>query len=93
MRIDPTPKVPVDLPGPLGAAGHADHHDRRLELLAAQLDREVHLVERELRQRAVDQAHAGEESIPARRLDLVALDEIEMLGLALLEVVVHRVGY
>ncbi len=82
-------EIAIDLPGPLGAAGHPDDHQGRRKSLAAKLGREIDLVQRKLGQRPVDEPHAGKKRIGTFGLDLVLLDEIEMLGLALLEIVVH----
>ena len=71
----------VDLAGLRRAARHAGDQQRRLQLTAEQLDRWVHLVPRELRQRLVQQLHVLEQRA-APRLDVFADTQIEVLELA-----------
>ena len=71
----------VDLAGLGRAAGHAGDQQRRLELTAEQLERRIHLVPRELRERLVQQLHVREQR-PAPRLDVFADTQLEVLELA-----------
>src|SRR5262249_29449975 len=68
---------------------HAHHHQGGAQPLAAQLGAEIDLLQGELRRGVMHEAHAGEQRVHPLRLHLPALNQVEMLRFALLEIVVH----